>query len=103
MVRSGNHQLGFGYLGSNQIECLDHEFETFIGSPFAESENAVDGSSTSREIGELGPACKNAMGAQVDVVPAVFVVQDLTIAGHKHGDGIREQQHSRSYRAREAI
>ena len=91
MVSSGNHKFRFGQLGSNLVERLDHQLQTFVGSPFAECKNAVDGSSTSREVGELGPARKNAMRAHVDIVPAVLVVQDLAIAGHEHGDGIREQ------------
>jgi hypothetical protein len=103
MVASGNHQPGFGYLGSNPIEGLDHEFETFIGSPFPESENAVDGISASREVWELRPACENAMRPQVNIVPAVFVVQDLAIAGHEDRNGIREQQHARRESAGKAI
>ncbi len=103
MVSSGNHQLGFGHLGSNSIERLDHELETFIGSPFPESENTVDGISTTGEVGELRPASENTMCPQVNVVPAVFVVQYLAIAGHEDRNRIREQQHARGKSSRKAI
>ena len=43
------------------------------------------------------------MGAQVDIVAAIFVVQDLAITGHQHGDGIREQEHARGHRSGHAI
>ena len=43
------------------------------------------------------------MRPQVNVVPAVFVVQYLAIAGHQDRDGIRKQQHARSKSAGKAI
>jgi hypothetical protein len=103
MVSSGNHELGFGHLLCNAVESFDHELETLIRSPFPEGENAVDGSTTSREVGELRPAREDAMRPQVNVVPAVFVVQDLAVAGHEDRDGIREQQHAGRKSAGKAI
>ena len=103
MISSGYHKLGFRQPLSYLLERFDHELETFIGSPLAECQNPVDRVSTSGKIGELGPASKNAMGAQVDVVAAVLVVQDLAIAGHQHRDRIREQQHSRGDSPRKTI
>ena len=43
------------------------------------------------------------MRAQVHIVAAVLIIQDLAVPGHKHGNGIREQEHSRGDRARNAI
>jgi hypothetical protein len=63
MVSAGNHQFRLWHLLSDQIKGLDHELETLVGSPFAESQNAVDGSSTPRKIREFGPAREYAMGA----------------------------------------
>ena len=94
MISAGNHKLGLGQSLCNLVEGLNHELETFVGSPFAERENAVDGISSSRKIRELGPPCENAVGAQVDIIAPILVVQDLPIAGHQHRDGIGEQQHS---------
>jgi hypothetical protein len=84
VVAPGNHQLRFGHLRGNQIKSLDHQFQTLVGSPFAESQDAVDGRSTPREVGKLWPPGKNAVRSQVDVVAAILVVQYLAIAGHKH-------------------
>ena len=60
-------------------------------------------SATPREIGELGPPRKDAVRAQVDIVPSVLVLQDLAIAGHQNGDRVGQQQHSRGDSARQAI
>jgi len=103
MVSAGNHEFRLWRFRSDQIKSLNHELETFVRSPFAESQNAVDGSSTPRKIGEFGAAREYAMGAQVDVVSPILVVQDLPITGHEHGDGIRKQQHARSHCTRQAI
>ncbi len=58
---------------------------------------------TAREIGEFGPACQNAVRAQVNVVSSVFVIQNFAIAGHQHGNGIGKQKHACSNRAREPV
>jgi len=55
------------------------------------------------EIGKLGAAGKNAMGAQMNVVAAIFVVQNFAVAGHQNRNRIREQQHTRGQRAGESI
>ena len=103
MISAGNHEFRLGQLRSNRIEGLDHKLEPFVGSPFAEGQNAVDRCTTSREVGEFRPSRQNAVGPQVDVVPSVLIVQDLAIAGHEHRDRVRKQQHSRRERAREPI
>jgi hypothetical protein len=46
--------------------------------------------SAAGEIRKFRAAGEDAMGAQVDIVAAIFVVQDFAITGHQHGDGIRE-------------
>jgi hypothetical protein len=48
----------------------------------------MDRVSTSGKIGELGTARENPVRAQMDVVTAILVVQDLAIARHQHRDGI---------------
>jgi hypothetical protein len=83
MVSAGNHESRLRHLRRYQIEGLDHEFETLVCSPFAERQNAVGGSATPREIGQLRPARKDAVRAQVDVVSSVLIFQNLAIAGHQ--------------------
>jgi hypothetical protein len=95
MISSSDYELGLGQSLRDLFERLDHQLETFVGSPFAERENTVDRISSPRKIGDLGPARKNPVRSQVDIIAAILVVQDLAIAGHQHRDGIREQQHSR--------
>jgi hypothetical protein len=103
MVSPGNHQLGVRQLLSDEIKSLDHQLQTFVSSPLAERQNAVLWSSAPGKIRGFRPARQYAMGAKVDVVPPIFVVEDLAIAGHQHRDRIGEQQHSRRHRARKAI
>jgi len=43
------------------------------------------------------------MGPQVDVVAAILVIQNFSIARHQHRNGIRKQKHARGDRSREAI
>jgi hypothetical protein len=43
------------------------------------------------------------MRAQVNVITSIFVVKDLAVAGHEHGDRVRKQQHSGRERARHAV
>jgi len=43
------------------------------------------------------------MCPQVNVVPPVFIVQDLAVARHEDRNGVREQQHARRKSASKAI
>lgn len=102
MVSSGNHEPRVRELGGNKVESLDHELEALVRSPFSKRENALD-RTAAREIGRLGAARQNAMGTQVNVIAAVFIVQNFAIARHQHRNRIRQQQHSRSHRACEPV
>ena len=103
MISACDDQLHIGQLLGDQVESLDHQFESFVGAPFSKSENAMDRISAPCEIGEFRPARQNAMRAQMNVVPSVFVIQDFAITGHQNRDGIGEQKHSRGNRAREPV
>jgi hypothetical protein len=61
------------------------------------------GIAATREIGILGTARQNAMGAHMHVVPAVLVVEQLAISRHEDRDRIRQQQHSRGDAAGDPI
>lgn len=86
MVSAGNHQRRVRHALGDPIEGLDHELQTFICAPFSESQDTVDRSASPGEIRELGPARKDAVRAKVDVVSSIFVLQNLAIARHQHGD-----------------
>jgi hypothetical protein len=88
MISAGNHEFGVRHLLGDQIERLDHEFKALVSAPLAKGKNAVGGSAPSREIGEFRSARKNAMGAQVDVIASIFVIQNLAVSGHEHRNGI---------------
>lgn len=103
MISTGNHQLGIWHSVSKLFESLDHQLEPLVGSPFAKCENATNWVSTAREIRKLRAARQDSMGAQVDIVAAVLIVQDLAITGHEYRDGVRQQQHARCHRTRGAI
>ena len=95
MVSAGNDESGIGQPRRDQIKCLDHEFETFVSSPFTERQDAVYRGSSPREVGEFRTPRKNAMRPQMYVVSPVLIIQDLSIAGHEHRYRIRQKQHSR--------
>ncbi len=103
VVTTGNHEFGVGQPLTDRTKGFDHKFEALICAPLAESKNVVGGGATAGKIGEFRPARQNAMRAQVDVIASIFVIQNLAIAGHEHGDGIGEQQHARRHCTRETI
>jgi hypothetical protein len=103
MIAPGYYEFGFGQLRHQHIKSLDHEFQALVRSPLSKSQNAEGRSSTTREIREFGTPSQQSVGPEMDIVPAVLVIQNLAIAGHKYGDRIGEKQHPRGYRTREAV
>lgn len=103
MVSAGNDESRIGQPRRDQIKCFDHEFETFVSSPFTKRQDAMDRRSPPREVGKLRAPRENTMGAQMNVVSPILIVQDLSIAGHQHRYRIRQKQHSRSDSARVPI
>jgi hypothetical protein len=58
---------------------------------------------TSREIRKFRSPGQNAVRPQVHIIPAILVIQNLSISRHQHGNGVGKQKHTRSDRSREAI
>ena len=83
MVSTTDHQFRLRQSLMHDLECFDHQFEPLIGSPFSECQNAVIRIAAAVEIGILRPAGQDAVGAKVYVVAAIFIVQNLTVAGHQ--------------------
>lgn len=44
--------------------------------------------SPARKVGKFWPPRQNAMRAQVNVIAAVFVVENLAVSRHEHGDRV---------------
>ena len=84
MVSTGNHKPGVRQLCSDQVICLDHQFEAFVRSPLAEGENAVNRATAPREIRDLRTTRENSVRTQMNVVSPVFVVQDFAISRHQY-------------------
>jgi hypothetical protein len=103
MISAGNDESRIGQPRRDQIKCLDHEFETFVSSPFTKRQDAMDRRSPSREVGKLRTPRENAVRPQMNIVSPILIIQDLSIAGHKHRYRIRQEQHSRSDSASVAI
>jgi hypothetical protein len=82
MIAAGNHQLHFRHLFCQDIERFDHQLETFVGSPFPESKNAVNGISPPPEIRKFRTPGQDSMSPQVNIVAAVFVVENFPVARH---------------------
>ena len=103
MISPCNHESGLRELWSEQIESLDHEFETLVRAPFPKGQNTVGGSSTTRKVGEFGAASQQAVGAKMNIVAAVLVVQDLAVSRHKNRHRVRKQKHPRRHRTSKSI
>jgi hypothetical protein len=102
MIAARDDQRHIRKLGANQGKSFEHELETLVSSPLAEREDAM-GIATTREIRILRTARQNAVSPHVHVVAAVFVGEDLAIAGHQYRHGVGEQQHARGEGASQAI
>ena len=88
MVAAGNYQPGIGQLRRHDLERVDHEFEALVGSPLAECENAMFGIAAARKVGRFGPGSQNAVRPDVNVVAAIFFVQNFAVSGHEHRNRI---------------
>jgi hypothetical protein len=42
MISAPDHESRFRHFLHKQIECLDHQFQALVGSPFAECKDAVN-------------------------------------------------------------
>jgi hypothetical protein len=84
MISPGNNELGLRYLRSEQFESLDHEFQALVCAPFSEGQNTVGWSSTTRKVWEFGAASQQSVGAKMNIVAAVFIIQDLAISRHEN-------------------
>jgi hypothetical protein len=51
----------------------------------------------------LRPARQNSVRAEMNVIAAIFFVQNLAVPGHEHRDGVRQQEHFRRQRSGEAV
>ena len=103
MIPARNDESSLGHNLGYDLESLEHQFESFVGSPFSKSQNSVIRGAATRKIGKLWTTCQDPMSTHMDVVPSVLVIQDLPIGGHQDGNGVREQKHARRDRARDAI
>jgi len=55
MISPCNHEPGLWHFRRKQVERLNHEFEAFVRSPFAECQDAMRWRAAAREIGKLRP------------------------------------------------
>jgi hypothetical protein len=84
MIATGNYQLRIRQGFYNDVECLDHEFEPLVSSPFSESQDAMLGIAAPGKIRILRSARQHAMGSHVNILAAVFFVKDFAIARHQN-------------------
>lgn len=83
MISASNHEPCLRHLLGDMIEGLSHELEPLVGSPFPECENSMYRSTAHRKIREFRTPGENSVGAQMDVIVAIFVVQNLAISRHQ--------------------
>ncbi len=90
MISACDYKLRVRLAGGKKLKSLDHEFESFVGTPFSEGKNAMFRITPSREIRQFRPPGEYSVRPQMDVVATIFIIQDFAIAGHEHRHGIRE-------------
>jgi len=83
MIAASDDELEIRHSWLERVKCFDHEFEPFVSTPFPKGQNAVRRSSATREIRELGPTGQQSVSAEMNIVAAVLIVQDLAISGHQ--------------------
>jgi len=86
MISSRDDEADLGESLGKNVESLNHELETLVGSPFSKGKNAMFGISAAGKIGIFGARGEDAMGAKVNVVASILFMQDLTVSGHEHRD-----------------
>ena len=94
MVAAADDQLGAWHRVAHNPERINHEFEPLIGSPLAERKDAVLRIAAPRKVRVFGSSRQNAVGADVNIVAAVFVVKDRAVSRHEYRDRIRQKEHS---------
>ena len=99
MIASGDDQLCVRQSGHYELECLNHEFKAFIGSPFAESQDAVFRIAAACKIRIFRSSRQNAVRTDVNIVVAILFVEDLPVPGHEHRYRVRQKNHSGGNRA----
>jgi len=91
MIAAADNQLRVGKGLGDDLEGFDHQLQALVRSPLSESEDAVLGIAPLIELGILRAAREHAMGANMHIVAAVLVVQDLAIARHQDGNRVGQQ------------
>jgi hypothetical protein len=85
------------------LKGFDHQFKALVSTPFTEGQNPMIRISAAGEIWKLRLSREDAMRSQMDVIAAIFFVQDIAVSRHEYRHRIRQQHHSRSEGARQAV
>jgi hypothetical protein len=89
MIAACHDELCVRHPVREQIEGFHHQFEAFISPPFAKSEDVLGWIAAPGKIRKLGPARQNSVRAQMHIIAAIFVIQNLAISRHEHGYRVR--------------
>jgi hypothetical protein len=85
------------------LKRLDHQLQALVGSPFAESQNAMLGIAPPGEVWILRLSREDSVRAKMNVIATILFVEDLAITGHEHGNGVRQKKHLGGGGAKQAI
>lgn len=103
MIAPCNYEFSLRRFLSKQVESFNHELQPFVRAPFPEGQNTLSRSSTTRKVGEFGASSQQPVGAKMNIVAAVLIIQYLAISRHENRHGVRKQKHPRCHRTGEAI
>ncbi len=92
MVASTDDESRLRNASGYGLECFDHEFQPFVGAPFPECENAQLRISAPGKVRIFRHRGENSVRTEMHIVAAVFLAQNLAIAGHQDRNRVREQQ-----------
>jgi hypothetical protein len=103
MISPRNYEFGLRQLPSKQVESLNHEFQTLVRAPFSKGQNVVGRSSTTRKVRKFGATSQQSVGAKMNIVAAVLIIQDLAISRHENRHGVRKKKHPGCHSTCEAV
>jgi hypothetical protein len=92
MIPASDNQSGIGNFVREEFERLNHQFQPFVRSPLAKSQDSVRIASA-RKFRKFRSAGEDAVSTKMDVVPSVLIVENFSITRHEDRDRIRQQKH----------
>ena len=84
MVAASDHKLHPRMPVSNPAKAINHEFQSLVGSPLTERQNAVHWITATRKFRKFGTTREHSVRSEVDVPATIFFIENLAVSRHEH-------------------